>query len=74
LGERAFAHAVVIGVANVGQVIRNSWVASFVEALARQARRLGRTVMAGNIVGTTLAMAPSFLVVQLRNIEHVHLP
>jgi hypothetical protein len=30
--------------------------------------------MVGNMVGATLAMAPSFLVVQLRNIEHVHLP
>jgi L-alanine-DL-glutamate epimerase-like enolase superfamily enzyme len=34
-------------------------------AMARQARRLGLDVMVGNMVGTSLAMAPSFLVGQL---------
>jgi L-alanine-DL-glutamate epimerase-like enolase superfamily enzyme len=34
-------------------------------AMARKARRLGLDVMVGNMVGTSLAMAPSFLVGQL---------
>jgi L-alanine-DL-glutamate epimerase-like enolase superfamily enzyme len=34
-------------------------------AMAREARRLGLDVMVGNMVGTSLAMAPSFLVGQL---------
>jgi L-alanine-DL-glutamate epimerase-like enolase superfamily enzyme len=34
-------------------------------AMAREARRLGLEVMVGNMVGTSLAMAPSFLVGQL---------
>lgn len=34
-------------------------------AMAREARRLGLNVMVGNMVGTSLAMAPSFLVGQL---------
>jgi L-Ala-D/L-Glu epimerase / N-acetyl-D-glutamate racemase len=34
-------------------------------AMARAARRLGLDVMVGNMVGTSLAMAPSFLVGQL---------
>jgi L-alanine-DL-glutamate epimerase-like enolase superfamily enzyme len=34
-------------------------------AMARMARRLGLDVMVGNMVGTSLAMAPSFLVGQL---------
>ena len=37
-------------------------------ALAREARRLGLGVMVGNMVGTSLAMAPSFLVGQLCNV------
>ncbi len=37
-------------------------------AMAREARRLGLDVMVGNMVGTSLAMAPSFLVGQLCNI------
>jgi len=37
-------------------------------AMARAARRLGREVMVGNMVGTSLAMAPAFLVGQLCNI------
>jgi L-Ala-D/L-Glu epimerase len=34
-------------------------------AIAREAQRLGRDVMVGNMVGTSLAMAPSFLIGQL---------
>ena len=34
-------------------------------AMAREARRLGLDVMVGNMLGTSLAMAPSFLVGQL---------
>jgi L-Ala-D/L-Glu epimerase len=34
-------------------------------AMAREARRLGLQVMVGNMVGTSLAMAPAFLVGQL---------
>lgn len=37
-------------------------------AMARAARRLGREVMVGNMVGTSLAMAPAFLVGQLCHI------
>lgn len=37
-------------------------------AMAREARRLGLGVMVGNMVGTSLAMAPSFLVGQLCNV------
>jgi L-alanine-DL-glutamate epimerase-like enolase superfamily enzyme len=34
-------------------------------AMAHEARRLGMQVMVGNMVGTSLAMAPSFVVAQL---------
>jgi L-alanine-DL-glutamate epimerase-like enolase superfamily enzyme len=34
-------------------------------AMAREARRLGLGVMVGNMVGTSLAMAPSFVLGQL---------
>jgi L-Ala-D/L-Glu epimerase len=34
-------------------------------AMAREARRLGRDVMVGNMVGTSLAMAPGFVLGQL---------
>jgi L-alanine-DL-glutamate epimerase-like enolase superfamily enzyme len=34
-------------------------------AMARQAKRLGLGVMVGNLLGTSLAMAPAFLVGQL---------
>ena len=34
-------------------------------AIAREARRMGMKVMVGNMVGTSLAMAPSFIVGQL---------
>ena len=34
-------------------------------AMAREARRLGMQVMVGNMVGTSLAMAPAFVVAQL---------
>ncbi len=34
-------------------------------AMAREARRLGLGVMVGNMVGTSLAMAPSFILGQL---------
>ena len=37
-------------------------------AMAREARKLGLGVMVGNMVGTSLAMAPSFLVGQLCNV------
>lgn len=37
-------------------------------AMARQARSLGFTVMVGNMIGTSLAMAPAFLVAQLCSI------
>ena len=37
-------------------------------AMAREARRLGLSVMVGNMIGTSLAMAPSFLVGQLGNV------
>jgi L-alanine-DL-glutamate epimerase-like enolase superfamily enzyme len=37
-------------------------------AMAREARRLGLDVMVGNMLGTSLAMAPSFLVGQLCNV------
>ena len=37
-------------------------------AMAHEARRLGLKVMVGNMIGTSLAMAPSFLVGQLCNI------
>jgi L-alanine-DL-glutamate epimerase-like enolase superfamily enzyme len=37
-------------------------------AMAREARRLGLGVMVGNMVGTSLAMAPSFLLGQLCNV------
>lgn len=37
-------------------------------AMAREARRLGLGVMVGNMLGTSLAMAPSFLVGQLCNV------
>lgn len=37
-------------------------------AMAREARRLGLGVMVGNMVGTSLAMAPAFLVGQLCNV------
>jgi L-Ala-D/L-Glu epimerase len=37
-------------------------------AMAREARRLGLKVMVGNMVGTSLAMAPAFLVGQLCDI------
>ena len=36
--------------------------------MAREARRLGLGVMVGNMIGTSLAMAPSFLVGQLCNV------
>ena len=34
-------------------------------AMAREARRLGLKVMVGNMVGTSLAMAPAFVLGQL---------
>lgn len=37
-------------------------------AMARMARQLGLDIMVGNMVGTSLAMAPSFLVGQLCNV------
>lgn len=37
-------------------------------AMAREARKLGLGVMVGNMLGTSLAMAPSFLVGQLCNV------
>jgi L-alanine-DL-glutamate epimerase-like enolase superfamily enzyme len=37
-------------------------------AMAREARRLGLDVMVGNMLGTSLAMAPAFLVGQLCNV------
>jgi L-Ala-D/L-Glu epimerase len=37
-------------------------------AIAREARRLGLDVMVGNMVGSSLAMAPSYLVGQLCNV------
>jgi len=37
-------------------------------AMAREARRLGLGVMVGNMVGTSLSMAPAFLVGQLCNV------
>jgi L-Ala-D/L-Glu epimerase len=37
-------------------------------AMAREARQLGLGVMVGNMVGTSLAMAPAFLVGQLCNV------
>jgi L-Ala-D/L-Glu epimerase len=37
-------------------------------AMAREAQRLGLGVMVGNMIGTSLAMAPSFLVGQLCNV------
>lgn len=37
-------------------------------AMAREARRLGLGVMVGNMIGTSLAMAPAFLIGQLCNV------
>jgi L-alanine-DL-glutamate epimerase-like enolase superfamily enzyme len=37
-------------------------------AMAREAQRLGLGVMVGNMIGTSLAMAPSFLIGQLCNV------
>ena len=43
-------------------------------AMAREARRLGLEVMVGNMVGTSLAMAPAFLVGQLCNVTDLDGP
>ena len=42
--------------------------------MAREARRLGLGVMVGNMVGTSLAMAPAFVLGQLCEIVHQHAP
>ena len=46
---------------------RRTWLAASV-AMAAEARRRGLGVMVGNMVGTSLAMAPAFILGQLCDI------
>jgi L-Ala-D/L-Glu epimerase len=43
-------------------------------AMAREAKRLGLNVMVGNMMGTSLAMAPAFLVGQLCQVVYLDGP